>query len=368
MKKIDVDLSQNGSYDILIGYGVLDKIVDDLKETPIGNKYCVITDSTVNKLYGMSMLKKLKEAGLKTYLIEVQPGEKSKTLNTVAVITRKLISKGFNRKSAIIALGGGVVGDLAGFIASIYMRGIPYIQIPTTIMAQVDSSVGGKTGINMYGKNIIGTFYQPKRVYSDLNMLHTLPKREIKNGLVEIIKTAVVFDEKVFNYLERNIEKIINLESRILLHIISKTVQIKVSIVKKDPKEQNLRAILNYGHTLGHVLEILSGHKLKHGEAVAIGMRFAGLLSYSMGLWSREELNRQNRLLDKLILPPMPHNITPKMIIHQMHSDKKIDDKKINFILPRRIGEIAVIDGKYKTPVAENELIKLLCSFNVEKI
>ena len=350
------------SYDILIGYGLLKHIPSHLKENPIGSKYAIITDSEIKDLYGERLLKGFREEDIKACLIDFPAGEKSKNLDTVRYLVKRLLENNFDRKSAIIALGGGVVGDVGGFTAAVFMRGIPYIQVPTTLLAQVDSSIGGKTAVDVpEGKNIIGAFHQPKRVYIDPSLLESLPEREFISGLAEVVKYGVIYDRSLFEYMERNHEKIRSREKDALLHIITSSCRIKKEIVEEDPREENKRAILNYGHTPAHALEKISGYKCLHGEAVSVGMRISGWLAVKKGFWSMDEWRRQNRLLESLGLPlKMDFKVDENELIKNFHYDKKAEDRTIMFVFPRRIGEMMTINGRYKIPVSENELRSFL--------
>lgn len=348
------------SHDIFIGHGLLDNIPLDLKRSPIGNRYVIVTDSTIRDIYGKRLLKRFKEENLNAYLIDFPAGEESKNLSTVEYIVRRLLQYGLDRKSTIIALGGGVVGDLSGFVASIYMRGISYIQVPTTLLSQVDSSIGGKTGVDTAdGKNLIGSFYQPKRVYIDPSLLKTLPEREFISGLAEVVKYGVICSRELFEYLESNVEKIKGRDMDTLLHIIEVSCRIKKSVVEEDPWEENKRAILNYGHTPAHALEKLSGYKCLHGEAVSVGMRISGWVAVRRGFWSADEWERQNKLLKSFGLP-LKMDFNSDELIKALYYDKKVEAGRLMFVLPRRIGEMASIGGRYKIPVSETELRRFL--------
>ena len=344
------------SYTVLIGHGLLKSIPSDLRRRPIGNKYAIVTDSNLKELYGEKLLEEFEEEDLNACLIDVPAGEESKSLDTVRYLVGKLLENNFDRKSAIIALGGGVIGDLSGFTASIFMRGIPYIQVPTTLLAQVDSSIGGKTAVDTKeGKNLIGSFHQPKKVYIDPSLLKTLPEREFVSGLAEVIKYGIIYDREFFKYLEDNVDGIKSLNEEKLLHIIKTSCTIKKRIVEEDPKEENKRAILNYGHTPAHALERLSGYKCLHGEAVSVGMRISGWIAVKKGFWSLDEWERQNRLIEAFDLPlKMDFNIDE--FIKTLYYDKKAEGGTLMFVFPKRIGEMASIDGKYKIPVSEGEL------------
>lgn len=354
--KLNLKRIVDESYDILIGFGLLDEIPLDLKNRPVGSRYAIITDNELRRIYGERLLKRFHEAGLEAHLIDFPAGEESKNIYMVSRLASELLKRGFDRRSAIVALGGGVVGDVAGFTAAIFMRGIPYVQVPTTLTAQVDSSIGGKTGVDTAeGKNLLGAFHQPRRVYIDPALLRTLPRREFISGLAEVVKYGVICDRELFEYLERNAEKIMSLDEEALVHIIERSCEIKKAIVEEDPFEENKRAILNYGHTPGHALERLSGYKVLHGEAVSVGMRISGWVAVRMGFWNIEDWERQNRLLKKFGLPlRMEFNVDE--IIEAMHYDKKAEGGAIMFVLPKRIGEMASINGRYKIPVPEDKL------------
>ncbi|MCK4249385.1 MAG: 3-dehydroquinate synthase, partial [Candidatus Omnitrophica bacterium] len=245
---------------------------------------------------------------------------------------------------SILSLSGGVIGDLSGFVAATYMRGIAYVQVPTTLLAQVDSSVGGKTGVNLLrGKNLVGAFYQPRLVYIDTDVLKTLSDDELKAGLAEVVKYGVIRDKKLFEYLEENIDKILKKDPAMLEHIIACSCRIKAEVVSEDEKESGLRAILNYGHTIGHAIEATSGYGMyKHGQAVAIGMVYAGRIALKLEMISQEALQRQTDLLKKIGLPVELPDMDLTKITEAILLDKKIEADKIRFILPQRIGKVII--------------------------
>ena len=277
--------------------------------------------------------------------IEVRAGEESKSLTQFSRIQDSLVAHQLDRGSTLIALGGGVIGDLGGFAASVYMRGIPYVQIPTTLQAQVDASVGGKTAINHpKGKNLIGAFHQPKLVLIDVDTLKTLPQRDIRAGLIEVIKMGVIRDEPLFEMVEENLEAILNLEDPTLIEMISSACLNKAEIVAKDEKENNLRMVLNYGHTFGHALEALTHYnRYRHGEAVSIGMNCAAQLAVNLGMFSETDFQRQRTLLNRAKLPlTFPLDLKPEAICDAMYLDKKTLGGKLRLILPTRIGEVVI--------------------------
>ena len=349
--------SVDASYDIVMGRKTIDFLIKDLKHRPLGRKYAIITDSKVNRLFGRKMLRKIVNSGIKAEMIVFEGGERNKNLKTVAMLQEQLLKKGFGRDSAIIAFGGGVVGDVAGFVAATFCRGIPYVHVPTTLLAMADSSIGGKTGVNLkQGKNLIGTFYQPKEVYIDINFLNKLPETEISNGLAEIIKTAITTDENFFSYLEENISKILNRDRSVLAEIIKRNIVIKADLVKKDEKETGIRKILNFGHTIGHTLEKISSYKLSHGKAIAIGM----LGESEIAKIRKNNLYRLEKLLKAAKLPVrIPGKITTESIITAAKIDKKVTEGKTKYVLLKRIGKVRH-NKEYVFAVPDNYVKKAL--------
>lgn len=334
---------QNTSYPIHIDFDVYAKLPALLKKEKHGEKYFIITDSCIKNLYGKRLYEKLKKAQIPTELLSVPAGEKSKSWDMVLKLCTTMLKKGCNRKCCVIALGGGVVGDLAGFVAATFMRGIPFIQIPTSLLAMVDSSVGGKTGVNMKeGKNLLGAFHQPKAVLIDLAFIKKLPQKQLQIGLAEVVKYGIIWDKKFFEYLEKNVAKILKKDTKALKHVIEKSVKIKATIINKDVKESGLRMILNYGHTYGHALEAINTFKLSHGEAISIGMNFAGMLGEDMLQF--KEQDRVNTLLKVFSLPtkqPQTGGKT-KLITDLMMHDKKARGEVVYFILQKKIGTVIV--------------------------
>lgn len=345
--RVDLKEEEVNSYDILIGVGLFDKIADELKTKPIANAYAVITDSSVGKLYGKKLLKSLRSKNLHAHLIDFPAGEKSKTRKTKENIEDEMLRLSLKRDTCIIALGGGVTGDVAGFVAATYMRGIPYIQVPTTLLAMVDSSIGGKVGVDTaQAKNVIGAFYQPKKIIIDLNFLKTLPKNELVNGLSEIIKHALIKDKDFFHFLEKNIDKILKYDLEILKQIIKRSCEIKTSIVMQDEKEKGVRKILNYGHTIGHAIESALNYKISHGQAIAIGMSYAAKLSAKLGFLHEGSVIRQNNLLEYIGLPHKlsHHKLKSRKILEHIEYDKKIVNGRINCVMLNSIGDAFVSD------------------------
>ncbi len=334
------------SYPIRISSGLLDKIGTDLQERRIGAKYGVISDDRVAALYGNRFIQSLTTAGIQAELITFPAGESSKHLQTIATLSSELAQRGFDRKDALIALGGGVTGDITGFLASIYLRGIPFVQVPTTLLSQVDSSVGGKTGVDIpEGKNLVGTFYQPKAVYIDLDVLQTLPQDELRGGLAEVIKYGVINDAEFFAFLEQNQEAIFALQQDVLTKLIARCCEIKAWVVEQDEREGGLRRILNFGHTIGHAVEAASEFRLIHGYAVAIGMVTAAKLAVRSGCLAMEAEERICSLIAAYGLPvSIPSELDRKIIKTYLRNDKKTVGGRIFYILPERIGSVQVTD------------------------
>lgn len=332
------------SYKIFLEKGILNKLSAVLKKSKFGQKYALITDTRTEKIYGKWLAALLNKKGTKTELFNFEAGEKSKTLRTIEDLAEKMVNKNFSRKDCVIALGGGVVGDIAGFLATIYMRGISYIQIPTTLLAMVDSAIGGKTGVDLNcGKNLLGTIAQPKAVFVDINLLKTLPENQIRNGLGEIIKYGVIKDEKFFSYLEKNLAKIFAHDEKALNYIIQKSIEIKVKVVEHDEKETKNRMILNYGHSYGHALEKLSGYTLLHGYAISIGMVIINELAVKKGFLKQKDANRIKELLIKTGLPVFSMQ---KPTNKDLLSDKKSEGNSINLVLPTKIGDAIIYNQK----------------------
>ncbi len=360
MKKIEVTVSSNedNSYEILIGQGLLGRIAGDLAEAAIAHSHALVTDSNVAELYGAKLLGDLEDALAEVRMITFPAGEQSKTREIKSFIEDRMLESGFGRDSSVIALGGGVVGDIAGFVAATYMRGVPCVQVPTSLVACVDSSVGGKTAVDTpHGKNLIGAFYQPWRVYVDTDTLKTLGPKQIAEGLAEIIKYGVIKSGGLFQYLEENIEKIYGFDDAALLEVIETSCRIKAEVVEKDEKEQSLRKILNFGHTVGHAIEQLSDYTISHGEAISAGMIIEGKIALGETGWSEEEQERLTRLLKRAGLPTEPpRGADIGKIIDVMKIDKKARKGKIEMSLPERIGEMKEQGGNYGIKVGEQTI------------
>ena len=343
-KTLRVELGAD-SYPIAIGTGLLSRTGEILTPHLKSDKVLIVSDSFVKARYMPVVHQSLTDAGLNVNTIAIPAGEESKSLKQFSRIQDSLIAHRLDRGSMLIALGGGIIGDLGGFAAAVYMRGISYVQIPTTLQAQVDASVGGKTAINHpKGKNLIGAFHQPKLVLIDVDTLKTLPQRDIRAGLIEVIKMGVIRDEPLFEMVAEHLEAILNLEAETLIEMIASACANKAEIVAKDEKESGLRMVLNYGHTFGHALEALTHYnKYRHGEAVSIGMNCAAQLAVNLGMFSESDFQRQRSLLNRAKLPlTFPSDLMPEAICDAMYLDKKTLAGKLRLILPRRIGEVAI--------------------------
>ncbi len=360
MRKLEVRVSSNedNSYEILIGQGLLDRIAGDLAEADIAHSHALVADSNVAELYGAKLLGSLEDALPEVRMITFPAGEQSKTREIKSFIEDRMLESGFGRDSSVIALGGGVVGDIAGFAAATYMRGVPCVQVPTSLVACVDSSVGGKTAVDTpHGKNLIGAFYQPWRVYVDTDTLKTLGPKQLAEGLAEIIKYGVIESEELFQYLEANIEKIYGFDDAALLEVIETSCRIKAEVVEKDEKEQNLRKILNFGHTVGHAIEQLSDYTVSHGEAISAGMAIEGRIALGKTGWSKGEQERLTRLLKRAGLSTEPpRGMDVGKIIDVMKIDKKARKGKIEMSLPERIGKMKEQGGNYGIKVGEEAI------------
>jgi len=345
MHTVKVNLGDR-SYDIEINAN-LDQAGARIDGLGCGRKMALITNPTVKKLYGQRVLASLKAAGFIVMIIEIPDGEQYKNLDWANAIYTSLLTNFFDRTSALVALGGGVIGDLAGFAAATFMRGVPFIQVPTTLLAMVDSSVGGKTGVNHpMGKNMIGAFYQPKKVLMDLSVLKTLPKEEFLSGMAEVIKYGVIRDAAFFDYIDKNRERILGLDADALGHIIQRSCEIKAEVVSKDEREGGLRAVLNYGHTVGHALEKAENYTMRHGYAVAIGMVTAARLAHKTGLCDAMVSERVEKLIKSYGLPTdfsvLSRRPTVTELMDTMQIDKKAEGGKVKFVLPKKIGEVVI--------------------------
>jgi 3-dehydroquinate synthase len=345
------------SYPIFIEDGIMVNVGADIARRNIASRYAVIADDYVASLYGATLMKSLAEAGVVAELLTFPRGEASKNLQVFAELSSKLAQIGMDRKSALIALGGGVTGDLTGFLAASYMRGIPFVQIPTTLLAQVDSSVGGKTGVDIpEGKNLVGAFYQPKAVYIDTAVLTTLPIAEYLGGIAEVIKYGVIWDLEFYVFLERNLDAILGLQPAIIQEMVTTCCRTKAAVVAEDERESDLRRILNFGHTIGHAVEAASDFSIIHGHAVAIGMVAALRLSVLLGLCKRKEAGRVATLIHAFGLPTeIPADMDRERIKSYIKTDKKSVAGSVSYVLPTTIGKVIITNE-----VSEEQIDEIL--------
>ena len=352
MQIISVPL-QNRSYPIWIENGLLAKLPELLKPMNQGQKWVIFSQNEIFNLYGDSLLGELKSNSFQIEKFILPDGENAKSLSALEGIFSQLIELGCDRSSTFLALGGGVVGDSAGFIAATFMRGVDYIQIPTTLLAMVDSSIGGKTGVNLpAGKNLVGAIWQPKAVVIDPKLLESLPEREISSAMGEVIKYGSILDKDLFNLVADNMDDLLNLSNvKLLTEVIGCCAKLKADIVAEDEREGNKRRILNFGHTIGHALETHFGFDtLRHGEAVAYGMLAAGKLSTKISNFQFQYFEMLQDTIQKLPLPKLPE-FEPEQILQIMQRDKKVRDRKIHFVLLEELGKAVIVDDVAKRSI-----------------
>jgi 3-dehydroquinate synthase len=347
MKSIIVSLKER-SYPIKIGCGVLEKLPGYIRKLKIGRDAYIITNNTIKKRYGRALQQSLSKSGFSCRYKLVADSEKSKSIATVAGILKDISAYDKRKKIFIVAFGGGVIGDLSGFIASIYRRGVPFIQVPTTLLAQVDSSIGGKTAVDLAeGKNLAGTFYQPSLVFSDVNLLKTLDRRQLKSGMAEVLKYAIIKDALLFDYLKVNSAAILKGDPRCLERVVYRSSIIKAKIVEADEKEEkSIRTVLNFGHTIGHAIEAAGGFKrYNHGEAVSLGMLAASDISLRLKFLDNKTHEKIERLIAIYGLPSRIKGLNLKKIIAAHYHDKKFKGKSNRFVLIQKIGKTKITEN-----------------------
>lgn len=337
------------SYDIAIATGGLDDLGVWMSRLKLGKKVLVVSNPAIFRRYGESAIAGLKLVGYDVSTCLLPPGERYKTPNSVQKIYDAALQNRLERTSTMVALGGGVVGDMTGFAAATWLRGINVVQVPTSLLAMVDAAIGGKTGVNHpQGKNLIGAFHQPRFVLIDPQVLKTLPPREFRAGMAEVIKYGIIWNADLFAKLEaaKRLDQMRYVDEELLSYILACSCQAKADVVSQDEKEAGLRAILNYGHTIGHAVESLTGYKVvNHGEAVGIGMVAAGEIAVQLEMWTADEAQRQNKLIEKAGLPSkLPQGLDIDGIIDTLQTDKKVKDGQVRFVLPSKIGEVTVTD------------------------
>lgn len=361
MRKLEIKIPaiEQGIYTIKIGADFLDSLWEQIEDDFSRPNKFIVTDE--NLVSAGHLQKLLGKRDIPSFVI-APAGETSKTFNTVISIVEAMEKACFGRDSLIVALGGGTVGDIAGFAASVFKRGVPVVHIPTTTVAQADSSIGGKTGVDSsVSKNAFGSFWHPSAIYIDVSTLTTLDERQFRAGLVESVKHALIADSQYFDFLQSNLDAILSRKSDVLEEIALYNCKIKGSVVEADPTEKNQRRMLNYGHTVGHAVEAASGFKLLHGEAVAIGIIAAGLIEIEMGLSTPERLDKIRRIFEKLNVPvKLPPNLAENNLIDLLKHDKKAVGKKPRFVLISDIGRVHCQDGQWAVEVAPDLVKKVL--------
>jgi len=360
MKTIRVQL-QERSYPIFISHekNEFKVFAEKLARLKPGNSALIITNPTIGGLYVSKLINALEANGIHACRYYVKDSEESKSIKTFVAVVQKASSLDVKKRLFFIALGGGVVGDLTGFAAAAYKRGIPYVQVPTTLLAQVDSAIGGKTAIDLpAGKNLVGAFYQPLMVYSDINVLKSLPLRQIKSGLAEVIKYGVILDRQLFGYLEKNYARLLRADPDCLAHVIAAAGRIKAHVVAVDEHETaGFRTILNFGHTIGHALETATGYtQLAHGEAVSIGMAAAADIALELGIFDPKSFWRLINLLGHLQLPVQAPKVDLKAVLNAFYRDKKFIRGAVRMVLPTKIGHVIVTENIPWTVI--NKIIK----------
>lgn len=337
--KVNLDKRNVRTHEIYIGRDILERAGLIVAKKKWADRYFIITDANVERLHGEAF-REATASSLNTETLVVEPGEKSKSMETLLRLSRELLEKGADRQSGIIAFGGGVIGDLGGFLASIYMRGIPFVHVPTSLISQVDSAIGGKTGVDLPGaKNLLGTFAQPQAVFMDTSLLQTLPAEELSNGLAEIVKYGIIDDPEILEHLELNLGAVTSRDRRVLESLVERCCAIKKGIVEIDETEKGIRKVLNFGHTVGHAIEAESGYSVPHGAAVALGMLAAARISELLGYLREKDRSRIDKVIGALGLPcRLPDGISVQGVMLRLRNDKKKKDGKARFVLLKKIG------------------------------
>ncbi|MFP4143829.1 MAG: 3-dehydroquinate synthase [Phycisphaeraceae bacterium] len=345
MASVEIQLPHH-RYEVVIEPGLLSRLGEQVRDVAPHEQATLIVDEQIASGHGRVAARSLENAGYATRVAEMPPGEEHKTLGTVRSLYEVMLEAKMERQSPVVALGGGITGDTAGFVAATYLRGVPFVQCPTTLLAMVDASVGGKVGVNVpQGKNLIGAFYQPMRVVIDPETLRTLPDRELRCGLAECVKHGVIRDGELFDWLGGHLEAIQRLDSAAMVELVERNVRIKAAVVMEDEKEAGVRAHLNFGHTFAHAIEAADYGRYHHGEAVAIGMVAATRLAVDAGLCEAGLLARLTRLLEAIGLPVRGEELPPaEKLLETMRLDKKVQGAKIRLVLPEKMGRVVVTD------------------------
>ena len=360
---VPIHEDRDASYDIVIGRGLLAELPRRLAERCPAAAYAVLSDSHVGKLYGVAVAAALVQAGMRAALLTFPAGEWNKTRETWSGLSDRMLAHHFGRDAVVVALGGGVVGDLAGFVAATYLRGIPYAQVPTSLLAMIDSSIGGKTGVDApAGKNLLGAFHQPRFVLADLDVLSTLPPPQVSAGTAEALKHGVIADADYFALLEREHRAVLARDPGVLEEVVRRSVDIKAQVVARDEREAGLRAVLNFGHTVGHAIEALAKFEASHGEAVAVGMVIEARLGEAIGVTEAGTAQRIARALECYQLPlELPATATATALLDAMRHDKKAREAELRFALPARIGAMhRGADGSHTVAAPEQAVLKAL--------
>ena len=351
-----------GPYEVLVGRGLLASLATRLKTHAPAHRYALVSDSNVAALYGESTIHQLEGAGLNAELFTFEAGEKNKNRTTWADLTDRLLQAGFGRDSCLIAMGGGVTGDLGGFVAAAYMRGIPVVQVPTSLVAMIDASIGGKTGVDVEaGKNLVGAFHPPNFVLADPDVVATLPRLERAQGMIEAVKHGAIMDEEYFLALDREMPALLDAESASVERAVARSVELKSSVVSEDEREAGRREILNFGHTLGHAIEAACDFRVPHGTAVACGMILEARLGVAVGVTDPDVVERLEKAVRRVGLPTeIPDGAAPNDILTYLGSDKKVRHGRTRFVLLSQIGAVHFADGSWSQPVDEDAVSELI--------
>ena len=350
MTAIGIDLPDGRHYDVVVGHDILQSLGERCRNLGLGDRCALITDAALTDNLATVAAVSLRDAGFEVLTVPYAAGEGGKNLASVETLVGAMLEAGFDRGAWVVALGGGVVGDLGGFVAASFLRGVDVVQVPTTVLAQVDASIGGKTAVNHpLGKNLIGAFHPPRLVLTDTAALQSLPPAEVASGLAEIVKHGIIRDAELFGFLEERVEDVVDakLTAHELVWLIARNARIKADVVSADEREGGLRAILNYGHTVGHAIEAATSYKrYRHGEAVLLGMIAAGELAARRGLWeSSADRERHDGLIERLGIPAGVGDVDAATITERTKADKKRVGGRHRFVLARRIGAVDIVDG-----------------------
>jgi len=350
------------TYRVTIAAGALDRAADVVRDVASAHRYAVITDTNVGPIYSARLRSSLGESC--TNVLTVPAGETHKTRENWARLTDELLTSGFGRDSTIIALGGGVVGDLAGFVAATFMRGVPFVQLPTTLLAMIDASVGGKTGVDTAaGKNLVGAFHQPSAVVVDTSVLETLPREHLRAGIAEAIKHGVIASEAYFDSVVALAEHLdtVDVAGDAMLDLVSRSIEIKADVVRRDERESGVRKTLNFGHTLGHAVELCSSYGVLHGEAVAIGMVYESALAERLGIAAPKTAARiRQAIVSAGLSDALPASITPEQVVLATRGDKKARAGQAEYALPVAVGEMNSAHGRWSIPVSDTMVLEVL--------